>query len=100
MIHADNQGLVLPPRIADIQIVIVACGITVNMKEEDKKNLLEACDTLESELKTAGVRTYCDHRDNYSPGWKFNHWELKVRDECFKKNLFYACIIIGSTNPG
>jgi len=77
MVHADNQGLVLPPKVASIQVVIVPCGITASLSEEGKKKLQEACDSLEAELKSL-VRVKGDYRQNYSPGWKFNHWELKV----------------------
>lgn len=77
MVHADNQGLVLPPKVASIQVVIVPCGITASLSEEGKKKLQEACDCLEAELKPL-VRVKGDYRQNYSPGWKFNHWELKV----------------------
>merc|ERR1719376_1574842 len=58
MVHGDNNGLVLPPRGACLQVVIVPCGIT-------------------KDLKDAGVRVRADLRENYSPGWKYNHWELK-----------------------
>lgn len=78
MIHADNQGLVLPPRVASIQIVIVPCGLTVSLTDEDKNALQTACDSLEADLVKASVRVKGDYRSNYSPGWKFNHWELKV----------------------
>lgn len=78
MVHADNQGLVLPPRVASIQVVIVPCGVTVNLSEVERGELQVNCDTLEQELKEAGIRVRGDYRDNYSPGWKFNHWELKV----------------------
>lgn len=78
LVHADNQGLVLPPRIASIQIVIVPCGITVNLAADVQKQLQDSCDALENELKNVGVRVEGDYRENYSPGWKFNHWELKV----------------------
>lgn len=88
MVHADNQGLVLPPNVASIQIVIVPCGVTVNLSELERTNLQEACDTLEVDLKAAGIRVKGDYRQNYSPGWKFNHWELKVRIKMiFSKNL-------------
>lgn len=79
MIHADNQGLVLPPRVASIQVAIVPCGITVNLSEDSRKQLQSSCDALEEDLKKAGIRVKGDYRDNYSPGWKFNHWELKVK---------------------
>ncbi|KAK2561535.1 Bifunctional glutamate/proline--tRNA ligase [Acropora cervicornis] len=78
MIHADNQGLVLPPRVASIQAVIIPCGLTVSLAEAEKVKLLSKCKELEEKLKSAGVRAKGDYRDNYSPGWKFNHWELKT----------------------
>lgn len=77
MVHADNQGLVLPPRVASYQIVIVPCGITAAMTEEQKAALIKFCQDFESTLTKEGVRCKGDYRDNYSPGWKFNHWELK-----------------------
>lgn len=78
MVHADNQGLVLPPNVASIQVVIVPCGVTVSLSDAEKAALQAACDGLETELKESGVRVRGDYRQNYSPGWKFNHWELKV----------------------
>lgn len=55
------------------------CGVTASMKEEERKTLLGACQSLEGKLRDADIRVHGDYRDNYSPGWKFNHWELKVR---------------------
>ncbi|XP_023226896.1 bifunctional glutamate/proline--tRNA ligase-like [Centruroides sculpturatus] len=77
MIHGDNKGLVLPPRIAAFQIVIVPCGITANLGEEDKFDLINKCKDLEEKLSSSGIRVKGDYRENYSPGWKYNHWELK-----------------------
>lgn len=90
MIHADNQGLVLPPRVASVQIVIVPCGISVNLSDAARNNLQAACDQLEGELKNTGIRVKGDYRANYSPGWKFNHWELKgvpIRVELGPKDI-------------
>ena len=53
-------------------------GVTTSLSEADEKALMAACDSLCGQLKVAGVRVKGDLRDNYSPGWKFNHWELKV----------------------
>lgn len=78
MVHADNKGLVLPPRVACIQIVIVPCGITAGLPEQDKNELQNSCNALEAELRIANIKVKGDYRNNYSPGWKFNHWELKV----------------------
>lgn len=77
MVHGDNRGLVLPPRVASIQAIIVPCGLTATLPETDKNKLLDKCKELEDRLKAAGIRAKGDYRDNYSPGWKFNHWELK-----------------------
>ena len=77
MVHGDNQGLVLPPKVACIQVVIVPCGITANLSAEDRDKLYQACKDYETSLVQAGVRVKGDYRENYSPGWKFNHWELK-----------------------
>nr|XP_036673239.1 bifunctional glutamate/proline--tRNA ligase [Drosophila suzukii] len=77
MVHADNQGLVLPPHVACIQAIVVPCGITVNTKDDERAQLLNACKELEKRLVGGGVKCEGDYRDNYSPGWKFNHWELK-----------------------
>ncbi|XP_074027414.1 glutamyl-prolyl-tRNA synthetase isoform X2 [Leptinotarsa decemlineata] len=90
MIHGDNQGLVLPPRVACLQIVIVPCGITAGLSEDARNKLQESCDDLEKDLKTAGIRVKGDYRSNYSPGWKFNHWELKgvpIRVEIGPKDI-------------
>ena len=62
-----------------MQVVIVPCGITAQLEAEERQKLLKECDTVTAQLAEAGVRVKCDPRDNYSPGWKFNHWELKVR---------------------
>lgn len=77
MVHADNQGLVLPPRVACIQVILVPCGITANTSEEERKRHQNNCKEVENSLKEADIRVEGDYRDNYSPGWKYNHWELK-----------------------
>jgi len=77
MVHGDNKGLVLPPRIAQIQVVIMPVGITAKTTEEEKNNLLDSCKKLETDLIASGVRAKADMRDNVTPAWKFNHWELK-----------------------
>ncbi|EPB73524.1 proline--tRNA ligase [Ancylostoma ceylanicum] len=78
MIHADDSGLVLPPRVAAIQVaIILPVGITAQTTEEQRKHLMDSADELAKILVDADVRAEADLRDNYSPGWKFNHWELK-----------------------
>lgn len=71
----------LPPRVASIQVIVVACGITVASTAEERKSIVDSCKQLVEQLEAAGLRAEGDYRDNYSPGWKFNHWELKVNKE-------------------
>jgi bifunctional glutamyl/prolyl-tRNA synthetase len=90
MVHADNQGLVLPPPVACVQAIIVPCGITANTTDAERESLYASCKVLEGELANAGVRVEGDYRENYSPGWKYNHWELKgvpIRIELGFKDL-------------
>jgi len=77
MVHGDNKGLVLPPRVASIQVVLVPCGITAKTTEQEKDALLEAIKQFSRDLRKADIRAHADLRDNYSPGWRFNHWEVK-----------------------
>lgn len=76
MIHGDNQGLVLPPRVVEIQVVIVPVGINHKSSEEEKASLYDQADKLALILSEADIRVETDKR-NYSPGWKFNDWEQK-----------------------
>ncbi|XP_056424337.1 bifunctional glutamate/proline--tRNA ligase isoform X2 [Hyla sarda] len=77
MVHGDNMGLVLPPRVACVQIIIIPCGITNTLSEDDREALLQKCNQYFKRLLNVNIRARTDLRDNYSPGWKFNHWELK-----------------------
>lgn len=68
MVHGDNRGLVLPPRIAPVQTIIIPIG-----KSEE---VLNKAIEIESSLKNIGIRAFIDDSEN-SPGWKFNQWEMK-----------------------
>ena len=70
--HSDEKGLKLPPKIAPIQIVIVP----IYKEAAEKETVLKKCKELENKFKDS-FRVKIDDRDQYSPGWKFNHWELK-----------------------
>ena len=69
MTHGDNNGLVLPPRIAPIQVVIIPVA-------QHKEGVLEANEAVMARLKQAGIRVKMDASDN-SPGWKFAEYEMK-----------------------
>lgn len=77
MVHGDDKGLVLPPRVASIQAIVIACGITVRTTPEEKAVIEKSANDLVDSLVAAGIRAKGDLRDNYTPGYKFNHWELK-----------------------
>ena len=89
--HGDDKGLVIPPKVVSVQVIIVPCGITAATSKEQRNTLLEECKKLEKDLQQSGeIRVRGDYRDNYSPGWKFNHWELKgvpIRLELGPKDL-------------
>lgn len=77
MVHGDDKGLVLPPRVAKVQTVIVPVGINKNTTPEARKKHEETVDEIRQSLKKAGVRCESDWREGYTPAWKFNDWELK-----------------------
>ena len=73
MTHSDDNGLVLPPTLAPIQVVIVPI-----YKTEEQLNAIKAkVDALSTELKAAGIRVKFDDDDTKKPGWKFAEYELK-----------------------
>ena len=69
MTHGDNNGLVLPPRVAPIQVIVLPIA-------QHKPGVADAAQALVDRLKAAGVRVKGDFSDN-SPGWKFAEWEMK-----------------------
>ncbi|OGE47521.1 hypothetical protein PENARI_c042G01148 [Penicillium arizonense] len=76
MVHGDDKGLVLPPRVAETQVIIVPVGITAKHSEEEREKLMAEVNGLVTVLVAAGVRAESDLR-SYSPGWKFNQWEMR-----------------------
>ncbi|KAB8416427.1 hypothetical protein FH972_024946 [Carpinus fangiana] len=77
LIHSDNKGLVIPPRVSEVQVVVVPVGITAKLSQEVKDKMVKETEAIRFTLEQAGVRVESDLRDNYSPGFKFNEWELK-----------------------
>jgi prolyl-tRNA synthetase len=73
MAHSDDDGLILPPKIAPLQVVIVP----IYKGEEQLKAISEKVNVLVSELKALGIRVKFDDTDNARPGWKFAEYELK-----------------------
>lgn len=83
MVHGDDQGLILPPKIAPIQVVIIPI-----FKKGNERKLEKFCEEIKDFLK--GLRVKVDLRKKYTPGWKFNEWELKgvpLRIEAGEKEM-------------
>jgi prolyl-tRNA synthetase len=74
MVHSDDTGLVLPPMVAPLQVVIIPI---VRKSSKDRERLRVSCQQLAARLQAADIRTELDDSDNNTAGWKFNHWELK-----------------------
>ncbi len=73
MVHGDDQGLILPPRLAPFQVVLVP----IYRREEEKVVVMETAQRLHAELIAADVRVKMDARDEVTPGFKFNDWEMR-----------------------
>ena len=99
MVHGDDKGLVLPPRVAPTQVVIVP----IPFKDEQREKLLEKAYELEADIKVVGVRVKTDDRLNYTPGWKYNHWEQKgvpLRVELGPRDLQNGVVVICRRDTG
>jgi prolyl-tRNA synthetase len=100
MVHGDDQGLVLPPKLAPYQVVIVPISKT----DEERTQTLDAAKKLKSTLETAEFRVKVDERDGVSPGFKFNDWEMRgvpLRIEIGPKDLAKNSVMLARRDrPG
>jgi prolyl-tRNA synthetase len=71
LVHGDNKGLILSPHIAPYQCVIIP------ILKDEKDKIIDYCKQIESKLKEIGIRVLFDGREEYSPGWKLNEYDLK-----------------------
>ena len=76
MVHGDDKGLVMPPLVAPVQLVAIPI-VNAKMAAEALGALNKKAGELVSILKEAGVRCELDARADKTPGWKYNHWEVK-----------------------
>lgn len=99
MVHGDDQGLIMPPRLAPIQVVVVPIWRTA----DEKGKVLEAAEAVRRQLDSA-IRLKLDDREEYSPGWKFNEWELKgvpLRIEIGPKDVEKSQVVLARRDvPG
>lgn len=99
MSHSDDQGLVLPPRLAPTQVVI----IPIFKSDEEKQAVLETARQIEKTLVRAGHSVFVDDRDQYKPGWKFNEYEMlgvPVRIEIGPRDLAQGLCTIARRDTG
>jgi prolyl-tRNA synthetase len=92
MTHGDDNGLVLPPRIAPYQVVIVPIA-----KGNWQETVLPRAREIADVLRTRGVRVFLDDRDTYTPGWKFAEWELRgvpLRVEIGPKDIEKSSVMV------
>jgi prolyl-tRNA synthetase len=99
MTHGDDQGLILPPRLAPTQVVIVP----IWRKNRDRDAVLQAAHSIESQLQDI-VRIKLDDREGVSPGWKFNDWEMRgipLRIEIGPRDIANAQVMLSRRDqPG
>ena len=86
MAHGDDNGIVIPPKLATIQVAV----IPIFRKPEERQLVMQAVDKFTAQFKAAGIGFKIDDRDQHSPGWKFNEWEKRgvpLRIEVGPKDL-------------
>ena len=100
MVHGDDQGLILPPRLAPHQVVIVPIFKT----DEEKALVFETAKKIRDQLVKADVRVKVDEREGQSPGFKFNDWEMRgvpLRMEIGPKDVAKGSVVLARRDrPG
>ena len=100
MVHGDDQGLILPPRLAPHQVVIVPIFKT----DEEKALVFEAAKKIREQLVKADIRVKLDEREGQSPGFKFNDWEMRgvpLRMEVGPKDVAKGTVVLARRDkPG
>ena len=99
MTHGDDKGLVLPPKVAPIQLVIVP----IYRNEEGERKVMEKVNEISQQLEEKGLRVHIDNRRGISPGYKFNDWELKgvpIRIEIGPKDIEKESCVVAKRIDG
>lgn len=98
MVHGDDRGLVLPPKIAPTQVIMIPIG-----PAKTREQVVGRVDELFVELKKAGVRVKVDDRSDVSPGWKFNEYEMRgvpIRLELGPRDMEKGQVVLVSRVTG
>ncbi len=99
MAHSDDKGLVCPPKLAPVQVIIVPMG----RDDETREKTFAASDKIADELKAQGVRVKVDKREKESPGFKYNYWEMRgvpVRVEIGPRDLEAGTCFVARRDTG
>ncbi len=93
MVHGDDKGLIMPPKVAPVQVVIVP----IPYKGAEPEAIAAKAKEIAETLKAKGVSVILDDRQEYTPGWKFNQWELKgvpIRIEIGPRDLKQGQVVM------
>jgi prolyl-tRNA synthetase len=93
MTHGDDNGIIIPPKLATIQVAVVP----IARKPEERERVMQAVNAFTAEFKKAGIGFKVDDREQHSPGWKFNEWEKRgvpLRIEVGPKDLEKAQVML------
>ena len=93
MVHGDDKGLIIPPKVAPVQVVIVP----IPFKGAEPEAIAAKSKEIAETLKSKGYSVILDGRDEYTPGWKFNQWELKgvpIRIELGPRDLKQGQVVM------
>jgi prolyl-tRNA synthetase len=100
MVHGDDQGLILPPRLAPHQVVIVP----IYRSDEEKLKVMESARKVRSVLTAEACRVVLDEREGTSPGYKYNDWEMRgvpLRIEIGPKDVAKGAVVLARRDtPG
>jgi prolyl-tRNA synthetase len=97
-VHGDDKGLVFPPKIAPLQVVIVPI-----LFDSSREQVMNESIKIKSILEKQGISVLIDSRDQYSPGWKFNEWEMKgvpLRIELGPRDLQNNQVMVARRDTG
>jgi len=100
MVHGDDQGLILPPRLAPLQVVIVP----ISKNDVEKAAVMDRAAKVRAELEGAQIRVKVDEREGLTPGFKFNDWEMRgvpLRMEIGPKDIEKGTVVLARRDqPG
>jgi prolyl-tRNA synthetase len=99
MAHGDDNGIVIPPKLATTQVAL----IPIARKPEERERVLEASNRIAASLKAIGIGVKVDDREQHSPGWKFNEWEKRgvpLRMELGPKDLEKNQVVLARRDTG